>query len=291
MQVPENGFLSDYTILTIDQHKTSGPQTCQQCCKGKEAVTYCLTCSHICEECLEAHKQFKIYQNHEIRKENADQLVICDEVKSKKTYNCRLHPQDMLTLYCRTCQSLACLHCFVASHNGHDMGYIDNEKRKEVEALVTDFVEKVSLKLKDFEQNLQYITRVESNKTDGSAPLKDEINNRVDSMIAQLEARRTKLLKEVDDRFTKDLKELWAQKEYHESSILRMRNTVTFAERSLKCNEDTEMLALCTQVLTQLKELSQLEWDGQITENIQATYTTFEPDTATAEYSGRNYKH
>ena len=38
---------------------------------------------------------------------------------------------------------------------------------------------------------------------------------------------------------------------------------LSFARRALACKEDTELLALCAQVTSRLKELSQLKWDTQ----------------------------
>ena len=202
------GFRNDYTLSTTqeDQHKTTRPVTCQQCCEGREAVTYCLTCSHLCEECLEAHKKLKICRNHELMSEDGHQLA-ANESTLNRNYNCTIHPKDILNLYCRDCYSLGCVHCFVASHNGHDIIVVDDEKReetrREVEEVAKDYKKKVELKLKEFEQNLMYVTTIETRKTEKLATLKTDINNKVDSTIAQIEARRSKLLTEVEEIFKK----------------------------------------------------------------------------------------
>ncbi len=50
-----------------------------------------------------------------------------------------------------------------------------------------------------------------------------------------------------------------------------MEGALSFARSALACKEDTKLLALCTQVITRLKELSQLKWDSQSTEKIEMT--------------------
>ena len=163
----------------------------------------------------------------------------------------------------------------MASHNGHDIVVIDDEKqketRKEAEEVAKDYIKKVELKLEDFEQNLKYVTAIEKRKTEKLATLKTDINNTVDSTIARLEARRSELLTEVEEIYTKALKELWAHKEHHESSIFSMKSALSFAEQSLQHKEDMETISLCTQATARLRQLNQLDWDSQSTEIIEAS--------------------
>ena len=118
------GFLNDYTLPSKEDTHT--PATCQQCEDNNNAVAYCNTCSHICNECLSAHKRCKTFRSHEI--------ISCDEqskFQSKKTYYCTVHPEEGLKLYCDSCQTLVCVHCFVSAHNGHDIRSNDGQELKQ----------------------------------------------------------------------------------------------------------------------------------------------------------------
>ena len=160
-------------------------------------------------------------------------------------------------------------------HNGHDIGSIDDKTRQEAEQSINDLVKETDSKLTEFEESLKYISAVEKEKTEAPIPLKDQVDEKVDFLIQQLEARRKELHKEIDDACTKYLKELWAQKEYHETAITSMEGALSFARRALACKEDTELLALCAQVTSRLKELSQLKWDSQSTVKIEMTTVEF----------------
>ena len=245
---------------------------CDQCEERSKAVSYCSTCSeYLCEECLRAHKRLKAYRSHDTVS-TASKRFSATKHQSKKSYNCSVHPNETLKLYCKTCSTLACILCFVSSHNGHDIGSIDSKTRKEVEAGIRDLVKETDSKLTEFEQNFQYISAVEKDKSEQSAPLKAEIDEKVDSLITQLETRRAELHKEIDDAITRDQKGLWAEKEYHETTIVSLKGALSFARRSLKnCKEDTELLALNAQITARLKELSQLKWESQLTEKIETT--------------------
>ena len=81
---------------------------------------------------------------------------------------------------------------------------------------ISDLTRAADSNLTKFEQNLQYISAVEVDKREQLAPLKAQIDKKVDSMIAQLEVRRAELHEEVDDAISNDQKELW-----HKKSIMK----------------------------------------------------------------------
>ena len=238
-------------------------------------MAYCHTCSDcLCEECLKAHKRVKALRDHKtVNITPGNALDIGPQ--SKKSYLCSIHPKKPLELYCKSCKSLACLLCFVGLHNGHDIGSINGKARQKVEQSINNLVKETDLKLTEFKDNLKYVSALENEKTEVSTPLKVEVDKKVNFLIQQLEARRKELHKEIDDACTKVLKELWAQKEYHETAITSMEGALSFARRALACKEDTELLALCAQVTSRLKELSQLKFDSRSVEKIEMTTLEF----------------
>ena len=163
----------------------------------------------------------------------------------------------------------------MASHNGHDIGTINNTSRKEAEGDIRELIEVTQSKLLEFEENWGYIKNVEKDTTSQLAPLKVEMNKKFDFLIAQLEKRRTILLNEVDDIFTTDLKQVWAEKDSHERAIASLQGALRFARRSLDCKEDTELLALCSQVISRLETLSQMEVTSKATERVGITTVAF----------------
>ncbi len=274
LQVPSNGppgFPDDYTLVD----HTPSPSVCQQCDDNNKPVAFCETCSdYLCEECLTAHTRLKAVRHHKtITLTPGEDLAT--QTRSKKTYYCSAHHEEVLKLYCNDCKSLACILCFVSKHNRHDTGSIDAKARKEMEESVTDMVKEADSKLKEFEDNLKYIIGTEKEKAAVSTSLKAQVNETVDKLIKQLETRREELLKEIDDTFTENLKKLWEDKELHETAITNMQGALSFARRSLACQEDTEVLALCAQVSSRLNELSLLTWDCTDTETIKETKVEF----------------
>ena len=247
---------------------------CEFCDSKGTATAYCCDCSaHLCESCVSSHQAFKLLRGHkveDIKSEKVNKL----SPKNKAIY-CSLHPDKKYELYCKTCQCVACLLCFVASHNRHDIGNIDSDTRIQVQTQIKDLMGRVEAKVTEFEEELTYVKEIEQDKTKESISLKEEINKSFDSLVAAIEARRAALVEEVEAASVKDLKEIWAQKEVVETTIIASRGALALATRSLQCTNDLELLLLGAQVSKRLKELSEKNWDPAPVANVEMTSKAF----------------
>ncbi len=187
----------------------------------------------LCDECLKAHKKVKALRDHKTVN-ITDGKALDIEPQAKKSYSCSVHPEEPLKLYCKSCKSLACLLCFVGLHNGHEIGSIDGKTRQEVTQSINDLMKATNSNLNKFNDSLKYVSAVKKEKAEAPIPLKAQVDKKVDSLIQQLEARRKELHKEIDDACTKDFKELWAQKEYHEAAITSMEGALSQKSSSLQ---------------------------------------------------------
>jgi len=279
-QVPENGpegFLTDFTVThdleSLQLKSRQESSTCEQCDSTEQAVAYCSDCpAFLCDFCSQAHKRMKSYRNHKIV--SLDSGPLKSIPKSPAPY-CSKHPDEGLKLFCKTCQCLVCCVCIVATHQGHKMGLIDGETRKEMETQLKGLVDEAQQKLNQLEENLQYIEEVEKKAVKRPMELKSAINSTFDSLVATLESRRAELLTEADNTCSEDLKEVWAQKEYHETTLVSLRSALSFAKRSLQCSNDLELITLTAQIITRLKHLKDVEWDSATTETVEVTNFKF----------------
>ena len=279
-KVPENGpegFLTDFTVThdleSLQLKSRQESSTCEQCDSTEQAVAYCSDCpAFLCDFCSQAHKRMKLCQNHTVV--SLDSGPLKSIPKSPAPY-CSKHPDEGLKLFCKTCQCLVCCVCIVATHQGHKLGLVDSETRKEMETKLQSLVDEAQQKLDQLEENLEYIEEVEKQAMNRPIELKSAINSTFDSLVATLESRRAELLKEADNTCNKDLKEVWAQKEYHETTLVSLRSALSFAKRSLQCSNDLELISLTAQIITRLKCLKDVEWNFATTEAVELTKLRF----------------
>ena len=87
---------------------------------------------------------------------------------------------------------------------------------------------------------------------------------------------RDRLLSQVKGESDESFKELWSEKERLETVITALEGTISFAERSLQCSHDAELLALCPQIIPRLGNLKGATWDSSSVERIDLTNKSFQ---------------
>ena len=284
-RVPPNGpegFLTDFSLLELNKSLTSdlegdSPQlVCGDCDSSDAAVAFCSEChSYLCSACSNIHKKLKHLRNHKVTSlECLDQAVVAKD--EAITLHCREHVEEPLKVFCKTCRVLVCCQCIAESHaEGHKFGPINKETRREVQIALKVLAKKARQNLTEFEENLKYIKEVEVLAANRPAVLTTAINETFYSLVVALEARQTQLLKQADGKCDKDLKEVWAQKDYVETVVVSLSSALAFVERAVQCCRDVELLSLCSQAIGRLKELEECKWDSTTVETVDCMQQKF----------------
>ena len=259
-KVPPNGpegFLTDFSLLR--EADSEEPHICGECDSSDTAVAFCTECqSYLCSSCASIHKKLKHFRNHKV---TSLECLDREDLKAERTLYCREHPEEPLKVFCLTCQVLVCCHCIVDSHQQHRLGQINEDVRREAQTELKTLCKQAQKQLAEFEENIKYIKEVEEAVAKRPTRLQATINKTFDSFTATLEARRLELLKEAEGSSHKNLKEIWAQKEFVETTVAGLGSALTFADRTLSCSRDVELLSMSTQATRRLKELEDRKWN------------------------------
>ena len=278
--IPEGGirnFLTDFSIansLLKAGAKRPGEEkllVCEECASGEQAIAHCAQCSYLCEYCSSAHKKMKHYHDHEV--------TLLQEV-NLETFQprhppqyCLQHTNELLKLYCKSCNVLVCCNCIVATHQGHTFASVNKETHSEVEQVLKDMSRNAQTILAEFNRNLNYVNEVEKVTTAHTVKLKTEINAVFDRHVTALEQHRAKLLEEADTKCNASLKVVWSQKEYVERIVEDIGSALRFTERSQQCESDIEMLSMATQAIPRLKGMNGISWDSTTVNEVERKYT------------------
>ena len=255
---------------------------CEECDSSEQAIAHCAQCcSYLCEYCSSVHKRLKRYRDHEVIP--LQELNLETFQPRHPPQYCIQHTNELLKLYCKSCNILVCCNCIVATHQGHTFASINKETRSEVEQFLKDMSRNAQTILTEFNRNLNYVNEVEKVTTAHTIKLKAEINAVFDRHVTALEQHRAKLLEEADSKCNASLKEVWSQKEYVERIVQDTTSTLRFTERSQQCKSDIEMLSLATQAIPRLKGMNGISWDSTTVSEVERKYTLLKegkyPDT------------
>ncbi|XP_038058800.1 tripartite motif-containing protein 10-like [Patiria miniata] len=97
---------------------------CQSCDEGNEAVSRCMNCdSFLCLECDKGHSRMAALKTHDV---NTLAQLRSGEISYKSKLReevpkCGKHPDQNVSIYCNTCEQLACTTCSVLDHARHSL--------------------------------------------------------------------------------------------------------------------------------------------------------------------------
>ena len=230
------------------------------------AVAHCLTCSdHLCESCFTFHKKQRLTRDHNVvllkDLQQLDKKTGIQSVRQKqRDIICEEHKEELLKLFCKTCQKVICRDCVLIRHREHKYEFV-SECRPEVQKQLATLVKKTKKKQIEFKAHSKHLAKVRESKSAAFDAYKRELNTTFDNVVNALEARRKTLMKKLEGCSQTAEKKLNAETDYLELALARFGNSVQFTEKLLDSEDDIEMMLMSTQAKPALESLQQLKWD------------------------------
>ena len=244
------------TLLSIQKRVTSTgkPLICEHCNSGDSAVSRCTNCKvFMCEYCVTAHKRINAFLGHQILS-LAEVKYLGSKALAKPAF-CAKHTDEVLKLYCDTCQKTICRDCTIVDHRDHKYNFVADvaeRERKAVEAVLQE------TKAKDVtvEEGLKAVKAMESRVEEKIAEVIKELDAFFDDQFKALMNMQATLRLEVKSQGQAKLKALSNQEEMLGLSLAQLRNSTDFAEKALKDGNDLEILSIKQQLIQRLAQLN-----------------------------------
>ena len=255
---------------------------CGECEQPAPVTHFCSDCqNYLCDECgLQLHKRLKTFRGHNVVPiSQVSAAALC------QTQYCGLHKGESLKLYCETCKELVCRDCTLVDHREHSYKFVQ-DARKQVESDMVCLRSEVAEKLSVFKPDLAEIQMVETAVVGHPEVLKADINLFFDNLVKSIEARRSALIQEAEAVCQKDLKQVWADKEYHETMLAHTSAVFGLVEKAMRCTSDSEMILTALQSIRQLRMIKEREWDVRAFVEMVASVPSFKKENVAVDSFG-----
>ena len=224
---------------------------CESCSGGK-AEAFCRQCTEfICSECVKSHEKMKAFKGHEIA--SMEQLRVGGARESVvPPTKCKVH-DEILKLYCYTCNQLICRDCLIDDHVDHDREFVKKaaprcrEKLRESAAPLRQATAEITAAGADVRAAKREVAK-------NLASVSETIRQSMDEMIATLQQRKQQLLAKASELAEEKLGALAAQEKNLNISLAEARSLVDVVERSLQNASDEELLEMQLQIATGVEE-------------------------------------
>ena len=239
--------------------KVKEPQKTQcEKCKKSTATSFCRDCGKfVCDRCTEIHQLWEELTNH--------QIVPISDLQSEaaslipptkgKAMPCKKHPENVLKIYCETCNELICNDCTIRLHQGHQYDLVSDTFPKHKQELVNQ-LEPVKHHLVTVNQALSNFDARSKEIHDQRAAIQADIHKEIDQLQQALEQRRTELIGQLDQLTQHKLKTLAAQGDQVEVLHTQLTSCLEYVEGSLKTGTQGEILGMKVPVLKQIEQIT-----------------------------------
>uniref|UniRef100_A0A671MVM7 E3 ubiquitin-protein ligase TRIM33 n=1 Tax=Sinocyclocheilus anshuiensis TaxID=1608454 RepID=A0A671MVM7_9TELE len=208
----DNYFVKDTSEATSTSVENA-TQVCTSCEDNASAIGFCVECGEwLCKTCIEAHQRVKFTKDHKIRKKEE---VSSESVgtSGQRPVFCPVHKQEVLKLFCETCDTLTCRDCQLLEHKEHRYQFLEEAFQNQkgiIETFMTKLQEKrnfVEFSASQVQNRMKEVAethkKVEHEIKIAVFTLINEINKKGKSLLQQLESvtkeRSMKLLSQQRD--------------------------------------------------------------------------------------------
>ena len=228
---------------------------CNSCDSEDAARSRCNECGiFLCQFCTEFHKRSRSMKHHE--------LWTIEELKSNpaglhniaEKIRCPKHKEEVIKLFCKTCQTTICRDCIIVDHRQHEYGFADevaveekqkmNENLNEVKQRKGRLVQGI-VNLKKFNESLDAM------KESTIA----EINQHFDEISKSIESRKTEMVEKATSLTNSKQKQIHTQLEGLEVALASCESSIDFTERAFKNGNNVQILSMKKYILQSLDQL------------------------------------
>ena len=273
--MPSN-FLVDNPLATVAL-SNDGPKAkkivCESCDSEDAAQSRCNDCGiFLCAYCTDFHKRSRSMKHHG--------LSTMEEIKSNPVSHkiaekarCSKHKDEIIKLFCRTCQTTICTDCIVIDHQGHKYGFLE-DVAEEVKQKIRQNLKEVKQKKERVVEGIVNLEKFKENVETKKKSTISEINQHFDEFVRSVELKKIEMVEKATSIANSKHKKLDAQLEVLQVALASCESSIGFTERAFESGNNVQILSMEKYILQSLDELKAVKDESKacVTEDIELIF-------------------
>ncbi|CAB4044013.1 tripartite motif-containing 45-like [Paramuricea clavata] len=256
--------------MTLTNDKPSAKKiVCDNCDSEGPAQGRCNECGiFLCQYCSEFHKRSRPTKHHE--------LVTMEQLKSNpgpqniaEKIRCPKHKEEVIKLFCKTCQTTICRDCTIVDHQGHKYGFVEEVAVEEKRHLQSNLNE-VKQRKGRIAQGIVNLKKFNEGLEAKKKSTISEISQHFDQLVKAVESRKREMMEKVTLMTNSKQKQIHTQLEALEVALASCESSIEFTEQAFKNGNDVQILSMEKYILQSLEQLKTVKDQTKpcVTENM-----------------------
>ena len=242
------------TITLTNDNPSAKKILCDNCDSEDDAQSHCDDCGiFLCQFCTESHKRYRSTKQHE--------LLTVEELKSNpgpqkiaEKIRCSKHKEEVIKLFCKTCQTTICRDCTIVDHRQHEYGFVEEVASREKNHLQSNLNE-VKLRKGRVERGIADLKEFNKNLEDKKNSTVSEINNHFDELVKAAESQKREMIQKATLLTNSKQTQIRGQLEVLEVALATCESSIEFTEFAFKNGNDVQILSMEKNILQSLHQL------------------------------------
>ena len=241
-------------MALTDDKPTSKKILCDNCDSEDAAQSRCNECGvFFCQFCTESHKRSRSTKHHEVLtmeelKSNPAPQTIAEKMR------CSKHKEEMIKLFCKTCQTTICRDCTIVDHQGHKYGFVE-EVAVHGKQKINEDLGRVKERKTRVVEGIWNLTKFNESLDAKKKSTISEIHQHFDELTKAMEYRKQEMVEKATSLTNSKQKQVCAQLEILEMALASCESSIEFTEQALKNGNDVQILSMQKYILQSLEQL------------------------------------
>ena len=254
--LPSNFFVNNLlaTMALTNDKPTAKTIVCDSCDSEDAAQSRCNDCGiFLCQYCTDFHKRSRSMKHHK--------LLTMNELKSNpgpqsiaEKIRCPKHKDEIIKLFCKTCQTTICRDCTIVDHQGHKYGFVEEvaaEEKEKINVNLHEVKQRKDRVVEGIELLKRFLENLEGRKMSTVA----EVTQHFQELLKATESRKNEIVEKATALTNAKQKQIQAQVEVLEVALASCNSSIEFTERAFKSGNDVQILSMEKYILQSLEQL------------------------------------
>ena len=241
-------------MTLTDEKPTAKKILCDNCDSEDAAQSRCNECGiFLCQFCSESHKRSRSTKHHELltmeeMKHNQAPQTIAEKMR------CSKHKEEMIKLFCKTCQTTICRDCTIVDHQGHKYGFVEEVAVDEKQKIKSD-LNRVKERKTRVREGIVNLMRFNQSLEAKKKSTISEIRQHFDELTKAVGNRKQEMVEKATYLTNSKQKQIHAQLEILQMALASCESSIEFTEQAFKNGNDVQILSMEKYILHSLEQL------------------------------------
>ena len=253
---------------------------CDNCDSEDAAQSRCNECGiFLCHYCTESHKRYRSTKHHKLfsmeeLKSNSGPQTIAEKIR------CQKHKEEVIKLFCKTCQTTICRDCTIVDHRQHEYGFVEEVASREKKNLQSN-LHQVKQRKGRVVQGIANLKEFNKNLEDKKNSTISEINKHFDELVKAAEFRKREMVQKATSLTNSKQKQIRGQLEVLEVALATCESSIEFTELAFKNGNDVQILSMEKNILQSLQQLKAVkdQTNPSVTEDMMFVFPSSVQET------------